>query len=1467
MLPCAKNILESGHQILGIITTDKSLTAPLTGQIDRWADSHQIPILQPTADIFSFLASRPFDYLFSLSNSRIISREILALPRQFAINCHDGPLPKYGGLNAPAWAIFHQERVHGITWHQIAELVDGGDLLEQVFFEIEANETAATLNSKCYEAIIASFPALIAKLASGKLAPVPQNLQQRTYFLGSQKPSPGCIIDWQQSAQAIDATIRALSFDRQENSIGSPKIAIGDRVAIVKQVEISSERSTLPPGTIVAITADRLQVSTTSYDLLVRQLHTLDGQPLDLSVLARQIGDTRSLQISPQQARQIDRLETSLAKHERFWVQRLATPSPLVLPDCATDRGSCQFQQVPISPQLTAFLTDRQPTWQVADFLVVAIATYLGRIAQQDCFDLEIEFAQSDCHRAGLPDLFATHVPCRIDLSQSQRFEAAFETIVRELKLVEHHQTYARDIVFRYPELSALSSTRMAARVPIRIVRVESLATYEYVPDRHPALGLTFVIPDRGDSWHCDGNAGSGAERQQLLSRLAVFIDGVINNLDRSISQMPILPATEIERLTIEWNATQVDFGAEQCIHQLFEAQSAQTPDRIAVEYGREQLTYRELNRRADRLADRLIDLGVCADTLVGICVERSLETIVGILGILKAGGAYVPLDPAYPQARLALIMADAAMPIVLTQSRLVTKLPAYPGQVVCIDEPERQPNYRSRRRIADVQPHHLAYVIYTSGSTGTPKGVAIEHHSVVNYTLAARREYQITSADRILQFTSLNFDVSAEEIYTCLSVGATLVLRNATTSESIETFLHQCREWQITVTSLPTAFWHELTARLTIERISLPPSWRLAIIGGEKAAPAKIEAWIALGTKVRTIDAYGPTEATISALMCDLSTLDPHCPSDISIGRPIANVQAYVLDKRLELCPIGSPGELYLGGAGLARGYLNHPELTAQKFIPNPFDPARSPRLYRTGDLVRYLPNGQLQFLDRLDEQVKIRGFRIELGEIATVLDRHPGIQEAIVLSTGDRHQSLAAYIVPKQRPQQMQWRLSQGESARYITEPQLTTTSIRAYLCRYLPEQMIPTSIVTIPVLPLTPNGKVDRQALLTLNPAKSIATGMAPRNQIEAILLDIWQEILEIETIDLHDNFFELGGHSLLAIQLFTKIQQKLKVQLPLAILVRSPTVAQLAAQIAQSSPAHVSASLVPIQLQGSMAPFFCVHSLDPCLVFYQSLVKYLGTERPFYGIQPYDFKNNLLSFTTIEEIASYYLQEIRSVQPHGPYYLGGFSFGGYIVFEMAQQLRNQGEKVALLTIFDTPALGVDYRVSIAAQLKNMWRIFGKYGNKFIYDKIKNQVTLYRQRSGYLWQKFRAFTRVDLVKKVTVAQQQRHQAFIMNERALERYQPQLYPGEITLFTAGYSVSAIDLAAGWQHLAKMGVKTIEIPGDHASIFAESNAGFLANELTKCMAATVTESKIEQQHTTLLHPQVQPREKVLYPI
>lgn len=1781
LAPCAASLVDRGHRILGIVSTGAA--------IEIWADAHGIPVVEPTGDIWGFLSQQPFDYLFSISNLSILSAEILALPRQLAINCHDGLLPKYGGMNAPSWAIVNREQIHGITWHQMTPLVDGGAILVQRSCEIEEDETSATLNSKCYDLIIDSFPQLVDKIATEKVCSTAQNLRDRSYFTKRKKPTPGCILDWHTSAQNIDAIVRALDFGRYENLLGLPKLAIADRLFIVSRSEILDRASQLPPGMTI-VEADRLTIATTTQDLAISQLQTLDGESISISKLVArfnlnsgghsQADCHRITDIDPIVASSIAQVETTLVKHESFWVDRLATLNPLTEPLPWNPLGYCldgsidnrvefSYQSLPISQTIGEFLIQRQLPGDLADFLVAAVIAYLSRIADRDCFDLAWKSTDLDLQLGGMPDLFAETVPCRIEIDRDRNFETAFAAIDRELALVKQHLTYARDVVLRYPQLRSLADIDCAARLPVRIERVDilpadllarrlaqkSLSTHE----------LTFIISDAGANCYClyDPKTLDPHSINRMLAQLTVFIEGIVSDPERSIASLPLLSALEIERL-VQWNATQVDI-ADGCIHQLFEAQVAQTPGAVAVVSAGQQITYRQLNNRSNRLVSKLQHLGVTADTLVGIYMERSIEAIVGILGILKAGGAYVPLDPSQPPARLATIVADAGLSIIVTQQHLAATLTVDRARVICIEEADSDDEHYAQNSIAAVKSHHLAYAIYTSGSTGKPKGVLIEHRALVNYTIAAKSTFQLTSVDRVLQFTSLNFDVSAEEIYTCLSVGATLFLRNDAMLASIPAFLHQCQLWQISVMSLPTAYWHELAASVDADNLTLPPSWRLAIVGGEQVLPARLLEWQrSVGARVRLINAYGPTEATISTTMCDLTDWAVDSPpAPVPIGGAIANTQAYILDRHLALCPIGIAGELYLGGAGLARGYLNDPSLTAQKFLPNPFDPNRSARLYQTGDLARYLPDGNLQFLGRLDEQVKIRGFRIELGEIESVLNAHPGVQEAIVVHRNEDlpQHGLAAYLVPKQQQQQVQWWPSVGEYPLYdellytsmttdalrndayrqaiervvagqvvvdigtgkdallarlciaagakkvyaietnltafeqaiatidrlglqaqiiplygysteielpeqvdvcvseiigtigssegvapllnnarrwlkpdgvmiphrcatkvaaITLPtelldfpgfdrltghyaeqifqhvgksfdlrlciknlpdtsvisdratfedlvltstvatessqnihltisktarldglllwlnlytapdiiidnleqeyswlpvylpifypgievvagdriaatclswlsdnqvnpdyriegsliskngkvtafsyeslhhhqssvispfyqllfvdgqlrtdrhiSLTTRNIRAYLARYLPEYMVPTTIAIVKALPITPNGKVDRRALRAMELVDNNSTAhlVTPRNKIEQTLVEIWQEVLDIKQIDIHANFFDLGGHSLLAIQLFTKIEQQLKVQLPLAILVRSPTIAQLAQQLAKSAPPEISSSLLPIQTQGAKPPFFCVHSLDPCLLFYQPLVEHLGTDQPFYSIQPYDRHNQLLSFPNIEEMAAYCLREIRSVQPDGPYHLGGFSFGGYVAFEMAQQLRQQGEQVAILAIFDTPAPGTTSERSVIKQSLSFYKLLSRYGSRFLYQKLLNKLAPYRRMSDRVLQKPSPLTRL-----TSSQQQQWGQAVYLNEQASYSYNPDRYPGKITLFQAGYSVSTTHLAEGWEKLAIEGLNTIEIPGDHVSIFERGHVLHLARALNKCL-------------------------------
>ncbi|MBE9120384.1 amino acid adenylation domain-containing protein [Tychonema sp. LEGE 07199] len=642
------------------------------------------------------------------------------------------------------------------------------------------------------------------------------------------------------------------------------------------------------------------------------------------------------------------------------------------------------------------------------------------------------------------------------------------------------------------------------------------------------------------------------------------LLESIVANSSARLSDLPMLAEAERLQLLFEWNNTGINYSQNGCVHRLFEVQAAKNPDAVAVQFECQSFTYRELNNRANQLAHYLLSFGVKPDAIVGVYIERSLDAIVAILGVLKAGGAYLALDPNYSKERLNFMLEDAGVQVLLTQTQLAANLPAQKITVICLDaEWEKiSPQHQSNPDSA-VGPENLAYIIYTSGSTGKPKGVMVQHHSLANYTQAASVEYAIEANDRILQFASLSFDVSAEEIYPCLTRGATLVLRENSMSDSISSFLQKCREWEITVLNLPTAYWHEFTAMLSTKTQEFPPSVRLTIIGGEAALPASLDRWQkCVSEKVRLVNAYGPTETTISATWCQLSA-NISTAKSLPIGRPIPNARTYVLDANLQPVPIGVPGELYIGGAGVARGYINRSELNREKFIPDPFSKvqgvreacAKHSRLYKTGDLVRYLPDGNLVFLDRTDRQVKIRGFRIELGEIESTLSQHPDVQEAVILardedSAGKR---LIAYLV-------LNSAVSIDNSARI--------KNLRSFLQKKLPDYMVPASFMFLEAMPLTPNGKVDFKALPAPETNSSDADFIAPQTLEEQVLAEIWAEVLGLKQVGINDNFFELGGHSLLATQLIAKVRDRFQVELSLRCLFQSPTVASLAVAIAQA-----------------------------------------------------------------------------------------------------------------------------------------------------------------------------------------------------------------------------------------------------------------------------------------------------------
>ncbi len=702
------------------------------------------------------------------------------------------------------------------------------------------------------------------------------------------------------------------------------------------------------------------------------------------------------------------------------------------------------------------------------------------------------------------------------------------------------------------------------------------------------------------------------------------------------------------------------DFPRDRCIHQLLEEQASRTPDTVAVVFEGASLTYSELDARANQLAATLRRNGVRPEILVGLCVERSIEMVVALLGILKAGGAYVPIDPSYPAERIKYMLEDSGVVVLITQSSLLSSLPATSARTICLDSNWTAAAPHNEEVVKpEVKPENLAYVIYTSGSTGKPKGVQIEHRSVVNFLWSMRREPGLDADDVLVAVTTLSFDIAGLEIYLPLLVGGRLVVANRAVTRDARQLAELLERAGATVMQATPATW-----RMLIESGWTGNPGLRVFCGGEALSAELASALVKRSASVWNL--YGPTETTIWSTVGQVRAGE----RSVSLGDPIANTALYVLDTNRQPVAAGEEGELYIGGEGLARGYLHRPELTSEKFVADPFSEKPQARMYRTGDLVRFRADGSLDFLGRIDHQVKIRGFRIELGEIEAALEQHPQVRQAVVVAQEDerRGKFLAAYFV-----------------SRSGTPP--SRAELRQHLARVLPDHMVPSGLVPMEAFPLTANGKVDRKSL----PVPQIAdfdfggNYVAPRDSTERKLVEMWEQVLGIGPIGVESSFFDLGGSSILAARLFMKISREFGQDVPLAALFEAPTIAQLAQRLRDRDKSFRYRTVVPIETSGTKPPFFCVHGGLGAVLFMHRLSRALGTDQPFFGFEPEGMDGGPITRKTVEALATHYIEEMRKVQPTGPYQLAGYCFGGLVAFEMAQQLRAKGISVEPLVLF--------------------------------------------------------------------------------------------------------------------------------------------------------------------------------------
>jgi amino acid adenylation domain-containing protein len=1426
---CMEILQDNGFVLLGLITSDKN------NQV--WAEEMDIPWYTPTKDLEWILHREPFDYLFSIVNGYILSHSVLQIPLRFAINYHDSLLPQYAGRNATAWALVHKEPIHGITWHIMEPDIDTGDILKQMEVKLSPDETSFSLNLKCYEAALQSFHSLLPELKTGQVDRVRQDLTQRTLFKSDNRPRAGCLIDWEQKSEDIFALFRALSFGQSENPLGLPKVKIGHGVYCVSLLQQEkSIPAQNPLGTVLRMDQEQIVIKGDGLDLALKGVLDRDGQSISIPDLidrtGLKTGDCLS-RMEPHVSEKLGQAHKRLAKHESFWSKRLQELQPLELPWARNltnpEEGhpwsSCHLD---LPEALMAPGRVLGQAWLEKDqglVLLSLLAAALGRLADADFFSLGLQSQELGELIKELPDFFAPFVPWNIQLDLEICFQDQRDDLFQGLDTCLKNETYPRDLVKRVPSLASQKDLPFWITNSLALIQVERWEGCDL--DTLPLA--SFIVPRDESRIYAlfQPQAVPPGGMYQVLNTLKTLCLNILDKPQIPLKNLPLL-STEEKTLILEtWNETGRDYPLSTSYHELFEDQVRKTPNNIAVEMAGIELTYIQLNSRANQLANFLRDEGLGSGDIAAVFMDKDLELPAMLLAVLKTGAAYVPLDVNYPRERIAFMLEDSQVKCILTMSRHETSLPDHQVRCFALDELTGQIQSKSSRA-PEVQTEALdpVYVIYTSGSTGRPKGVILSHQGLVNHSLSAVDRYDLQPEDRVLQFFSVSFDGAVEEIFAPWLRGAALILPHKSVLSAALEFSQLLEDLEISILDLPTAFWQEWVNGLMASGGRLPQCLKAVIVGGEKAAAKTYATWSQMAQgSVRWYNTYGPTETTVVSTMytpSDQQTTDGK--KEIPIGRPIANTRVYVTDRFMTPVPCGFPGELLIGGAGVALGYLNQPELTSERFLEDPFSTDRG-KVYRTGDRVCFRPEGDLEYLGRIDSQLKIRGFRVEPGEIEAVLVSHPGVDQAAVVGQEDVHGNsyLAGYYVVKE-----------GQS--------IHQQDLQVYIAARLPEYMVPRALAQVEELPHLPNGKIDRKGLpaITTLSSENIPGFITPQNDFENDLAQVWERVLGRQPIGRNDNFFDIGGHSLLAVRLCAEIEKELGLTVPLSALFETSDIQGLAQilQKEQGEKRNNLVSVIGLQTSGNGIPLFFIHVLGRGCKFCRPLVRCLGRQYRAYGLSVHfadpvpEVDNN------VPDLASFYIQEMRKVQPEGPYQLAGISFGGMVAFEMARQLTTQGQEVGLLAILDTLAPGGMTQTDVQTRSQVHWQAFQEKGLSYVLQKICYRL----KRVSTLWD--RLYVQFQLARlqfetwrgRQLSADLKDLSARKENDRASNKYMPGDYPKDAVIFKCtdwdvGVS-SEVDPLLGWGRFIQGTLRVHNVPGDHLGMLCEPEVRVLAEQL-----------------------------------
>ncbi|MBL7479558.1 amino acid adenylation domain-containing protein [Legionella bononiensis] len=1399
-LQCASIILAKKHQLLGLISQ--------SNRIKKWCKANAIPCIKNIEEFEQHYKNQTCDYLFSIANNTILPPSILNIPRIYAINYHNSPLPRYAGLYATSWAIINDEKEHAISWHIMHEHIDAGDILKQPRFAIDEDETALSLNLKCYEQAVQAFQELVDELALNTVNRMKQDLSHRTYFGLKNKPVYYGFISWNTDSEYIDRLCRALTFGEYQNELVTPKIIVNEQVLVIKSYRKLGISSNKEPGTLVHCSTTDLQIATQTTDIILYELMNLSGEEVPIG----QLIDEAGLSVGQRLIDLDEHYIQCLALHpaliepslEQFWIKehlKCIHGGVSFLSNLSTKNEphlviNPIFTPIQIGSNLLnkAQLLFKNQQVPLKNILFSLLLSYIYRLNNYKNFTVDYSPTSLRAKVGILDNVLEQHVPFTTHFDSELNIRDVVLLIEQEQERLRPFETYSKDIFIRYPQLSGLTQ-----EIDISI----SFFDPSNRPDQLNHKKLNFYIAEDGSLLFLHNNTNWSSYEESytyfthMEQHLNTLLEDALTHPQKKLHELSLLTNSEEQTQLEVWNNTQQRYDVNRLLHEIIETQADTSPHSIAAKFLNETITYEELNQKANQLAHCLINQGIKPNDIVSIYIHRGMYMLISILGILKSGAAYLPLDPHYPDKRIKYMLDNSQSAVLLTHKNSVSRpIHGYEGFIIDVTEAiesEQFPSYNPRPL---TQSSDLAYVIYTSGTTGAPKGVPISHRSACNHMEWMRSAYDFHEQDVFLQKTPFSFDASVWEFFIPLWMGATLIIAPDDAHASPKELINLVSTNQVSILQLVPSMLREMT--LT-PGFSSCTSLRHVFCGGEVLLPETIHAFFEhQPSQCALHNLYGPTEATIDSLTLTCTPQDAMVPVS-RIGSPIANTKAYILDDHMQLVPTGIIGELYLSGDGLSKGYLHNEELTQQKFLPNPFATRATDRLYKTGDLVKWQNNGTIEYHERQDSQVKIRGFRVEISEIESCLDKIPSIYQCLVKpeATPLGEMSLSAYLI-------------------LLDDEPITASEIRSLLKNELPEFMIPTRFYVVDKLLTTPSGKLDRKSPLT--PLKQLYLNQEhcePQNEIEQTLHDIWCSVLNRERLSIHDDFFELGGHSLTAMNIISRIKEHFSIKLSLRLLFDLPTIHSLAMEIElllhskQSDPFILSDRIIiPLKKSGTQTPLFFIHPIGGSIFWYKALAKYINKDVPLYGLQDPGLEHHEFFFKNLEEMASTYIKAIQKIQHHGPYLIGGASFGSTVAIEIARQFQEMNEPIKAIISLDGwaeyPAL---------QRNEEHFKEFMREQNKRILEH---------------------HMKFDIKNSDTLLELQWHR-----EKMLMHYKVPPIRSKFILFKSETLTELFNFEAPlnwWDNYTSEEIICHLVPGTHESMFSEPNLFILANKLNESL-------------------------------